>query len=155
LNGLRIMIALLNDWDLKTINNSIYEEDGERRYVVSDVGATFGGTGNSVTRSKNDLKKYAESKFIEKETPEEVDFVMHSRPLFLTAFNIPNYKTRTKMEEVTKHIPRADAKWLGQILAQLSAEQIRDCFRAAGYTDDEVEGYAHVVENRIGELKAL
>jgi hypothetical protein len=59
------------------------------------------------------------------------------------------------MKNVTKHIPPADAKWLGRLLGQLSEEQIRDCFRAAGYTDDEVNGYATEVQKRIAALNAL
>src|ERR1700719_1435883 len=155
LNGLRVMMSLLNNWDLKVINNSIYVVDGERRYVVSDAGATFGKTGNSISRSKSNLKGYEESKFINKETPEEVDFVMHSRPFILTAVNAPNYSRRSNMENVTKHIPRADAKWLGQLLGQLSENQIRDCFRTAGYTDDEIDGYTKEVQRRIAALNAL
>jgi hypothetical protein len=155
LNGLRVMMALVNNWDLKEVNNSIYVVDGEQRYVVSDAGATFGKTGNTATRSKSDLKDYEESKFVEKETPSEIDFVMHSRPLFLAAVDVPNYVERTNMENVTKHIPRADAKWLGQLLGQLSDEQVRDCFRSAGYTAEQVEGYAKEVEKRIAELNAL
>jgi hypothetical protein len=155
LNGLRVMMSLLNNWDLTTINNSIYVVNGERRYLVSDVGASLGRTGNSIGRSKSNLKGYEESKFVEKETPTEVDFTMHSRPLLLTAINVPNYEKRTKIENVTKHIPRADAKWLGQLLGQLTEEQIRDCFRTAGYTSDEVEGYAKEVEKRIAALNAL
>ena len=63
LNGLRIMMALINNWDLKEINNAIYEEKGEgRRYVVSDLGATFGETGNPLTRSKSNLKDYRGTK---------------------------------------------------------------------------------------------
>jgi hypothetical protein len=155
LNGLRVLMALLNNWDLKTINNAIYLVDGEQRYLVSDPGAAFGKTGNSISRSKSDLKGYEESKFIEKETSVEVDFVMHSRPFLPTIVNLPNYKKRSKMEHVTKHIPRADAKWLGHLLGQLSEEQIRDCFRAAGYTPDEVKGFSQEVEKRIAELKAL
>ena len=154
-NGLRVMMSLLNDWDLKNINNSIYVVDGEKRYLVSDAGATFGKTGNNMSRSKSDLKGYEESKFIEKETSDEVDFEMHSRPFLLTAVNLPNYHGRTKMENVTKHIPRTDAKWLAQLLGQLSEEQIRDCFRAAGYTPDEVEGYSKEVQKRIAALNAL
>ena len=154
-SGLRMMMSLLNNWDLKKINNSIYVVDGEQRYLVSDAGATFGKTGNNISRSKSDLKGYEESKFIEKETPAEVDFEMHSRPFLLTAVDVPNYHERTKMENVTKHIPRADAKWLGQLLGQLSEEQIRDCFRAAGYTPDEVEGYSKEVQKRIAALNAL
>jgi hypothetical protein len=155
LNGLRVMMSLLNNWDLKDINNSIYAVGGERRYLVSDVGATFGKTGNSLGRSKSDLKEYEDSKFIEKDTPAEVDFTLHSRPFVLTAINVPNYEKRTKMENVTKHIPPADAKWLGQLLGQLSKEQIRDCFRAAGYSLEEIEGYSQEVEKRIAALKAL
>jgi len=155
LNGLRVMMSLLNNWDLDDSNNSIYAVDGERRYVVSDVGATFGKTGNNFSRSKSDLKGYEESKFIERETPTEVDLEMHSRPFFLTAIDAPNYQKRTNMENVTKHIPRADAKWLGQLLGQLSEEQIRDCFRTAGYTAEEVDGYTKTVQERIAELNAL
>jgi hypothetical protein len=151
LNGLRVMMSMLNNWDLKKTNNSIEEMGGERRYVVTDLGATFGKTGNNFTRSKSALKDYANSKFIKKVTPEYVDFVMHSRPIFLTAM-FPFYYTRARMERITKRIPRADAKWLGQILARLSAEQIRDCFRAGGYTPEEVEGYTKVVQKRIAEL---
>jgi hypothetical protein len=155
LNGLRVMMALVNNWDLTTLNNSIYVVNGEKRYVVSDAGATFGKTGNSITRSKSDLKGYQESKFIEKETPVEIDFTMHSRPLFITAVNVPNYDKRSKIEDVTKHIPREDAKWLGHLLGQLTEEQIRDCFRAAGYTTQEVDGYSKEVGKRIAELNAL
>jgi hypothetical protein len=155
LNGLRVMMSLLNNWDLKTDNNSIYEVDGERRYVVSDVGATFGKTGNTVTRSKSVPDDYAKSKFISKTTPGYIDFTLHSRPLFITAVDVSNYETRSKMDKVTDHIPRADAKWLGQILSQLYVDQIRDCFRAAGYTPEEVEEYTKVVQGRIADLNAL
>ena len=154
-NGLRLMMALLNNWDLSTDNNWVHLVNGERHYLVSDVGASFGNTGNSVTRSKSVLKDYAKSRFIERVTPESVDFVMHSRPLFLTVFDLPNYHHRTRMEQVTKRIPLADARWLGQRLAQLSDEQIRDCFRAADYSPQEVEGYTRVVRERIRELNEL
>ena len=75
--------------------------------------------------------------------------MLHSRPFFLSAINIPNYRDRTRMERITKHIPRADAKWLGRRLAMLSEEQIRDGFRAAGYTHEEIEMYTQAVRKRI------
>jgi hypothetical protein len=154
-NGLRIMMSLLNNWDLKTINNSVYEINGERRYVVSDVGATFGKTGDPASRSKSNLKDYEKSKFIEGEKGGFIDFTMHSRPAFIAAFDAPNYDSRSKMEKVTKHIPQADAKWLGERLSHLSDEQIRDCFRTAGYSPDEVEDYTRVIKDRIAALNAL
>ena len=133
-NGLRVMMALINNWDLKTLNNAVEEVDGERRCVVSDLGASFGKTGNSLSRSKSSEKDYSNSDFIAKVTPTYVDFVMHSRPFFLAAINIPNEIKRGKMEDIPKHIPIDDARSLGKRLAQLSEAQIRDAFRAGGYT---------------------
>jgi hypothetical protein len=155
-NGLRVMMSLLNNWDLKEINNDIYEIDGEHRYVVADVGATFGKTGDPLTRSKSDVKGYEKSKFIE--GPEKggfVDFVLHSRPPLIAAVNAENYKERSRMEKITKHIPHDDARWLGERLSHLTDEQIRDCFRSAGYNADEVEEYTHVIKDRIAALNAL
>jgi hypothetical protein len=155
-NGLRVMMALINNWDLKEINNGVYDEGGaEGRYVVSDLGASLGRTGNNFARSRGVMKDYAETKFIKKVTPESVDFVMHSRPFFLTIINFPNYRFRTRMESVAKHIPIADARWLGNRLGQFSPEQISDCFRAAGFSLAEVEGYTRVVMQRIEALKKL
>jgi len=156
LDGLKTMMALSNNWDLKEINNAIYEEEGGVRYYeVSDVGATFGRTGNPFTRSKSNMKDYRGTKFIQKTALEQVDFSLHSRPFFLAGIDVPNYITRTKMQGIVKKIPRTHAHWVGQLLGRLSAEQIRDCFRAAGYSPDEVEGFATVVQGRIAELNQL
>jgi hypothetical protein len=154
-NGLRVMMALINNWDATTINNSIYAVGGERRYAVTDLGASFGKTGDSVSRSKGNMDDYVKSKFTDKVTKDYVDFVLHSRPLFLTAVDVHNYIHRSDVINVTRHIPLADAKWMGQRLGQLSDEQIRDCFRAAGYSPEEVEGYSKAVQERIAELNAL
>ncbi|MEW6735863.1 MAG: hypothetical protein AB1489_31510, partial [Acidobacteriota bacterium] len=55
LNGLRVMMALINNWDLTERNNSIYYDKQSARlyYVVHDLGATFGKSGNDYSRSKN------------------------------------------------------------------------------------------------------
>ena len=156
LNGLKTMMALINNWDLKEVNNAVYEEgSGARYYEVSDLGATFGRTGNPFTRSKSNLKDYRGAKFIQKTTPEQLDFVLRSRPFFLAVIDVPNYITRTKMQGIVKKIPRTHAHWVGQLLGRLSAEQIRDCFRAAGYSPEEVEGFAAVVQGRVALLNHL
>ena len=138
--GLRVMMALLNNWDLKDINNTIYVADGERRYALTDVGATLGKTGGIASRSKSNPKEYAESRFIDKAAPDFIDFHLDAK---------------SDMQKVTRHVPRADAKWLAQRLAQLSEQQIGDAFRAAGYKDDEVAIYTQAVQKRIAELAAL
>jgi hypothetical protein len=155
-NGLRVMVALINNWDLKEINNGVYNASGaEGRYVISDLGASLGRTGNSFARSRGVMKDYRETKFVKKVTSKDVDLVMHSRPFFLTIFNFPYYRTRTRMESVTEDIPIADARWIGNLLSQFSPEQIRDCFRAAGFMPEEVEGYTRIVIQRIEALKKL
>jgi hypothetical protein len=155
LNGLRVMMSLLNNWDLAETNNAIDSMGGELRYVVADLGATFGNTGNSLTRSKSEPTEYADSPFIETPTSDSVDFVLHSRPFILSAVNVANYRDRTRMEQVTKHIPRADAQWLGRRLAMLSEAQIRDGFRAGGYAPEDIETYTRAMQKRIAELGAL
>ncbi len=155
-NGLRVMMALINNWDLKEVNNAVYDEGSAgQRYVVSDLGASLGRTGNNFCRSKGVMKDYVQTKFVKKVTPDHVDFVMHSRPFFLTIFNFPNYRFRTRMESVTRDIPLADARWLGNLLGQFSTDQIGDCFRAGGFPPAEVEGFTRVVIQRIDALKKL
>ena len=164
LNGLRVMMALLNNWDLKDVNNAIYEEKAkdsdspELHYLVSDLGASFGTAGRSVGPgvSKGNLGSYRKSKFISKKTSEYVDFNAPGRPatLFLLT-STGEYFSRMHMRSIGKHIPRADVRWIGGYLAQLTPQQIRDAFRSAGYSPDQVEGFATVVEKRIAELRNL
>jgi hypothetical protein len=155
-NGLRVMMALVNNWDLKDVNNRVSDTaEGGAQYGITDLGATFGRTGNIVTRSKSVAKDYAETKFIAKVTATHVDFVMQSRPIFPFVFHLPAYRERTRMQDIVKGIPIADARWLGDRLGRLSLEQIRDCFRASGFSPDEVEIYAQTVMQRIGALKGL
>jgi hypothetical protein len=155
LNGLRVMMSLLNNWDLKQVNNAIHAVDGEHHYAISDGGATFGNTGNAMERSKGVPRDYEESEFIAKSTPDFVDFVLHSRPFFLGVFSGSRYQERARMEKITRHIPRADARWLGQRLSMLTDDQIRDGFRAAGYEAADVETLTTTFRRRVAALEAL
>jgi len=155
MNGLKVLMALTNNWDLKELNNAVYTGGGAAHYAISDLGATFGQTGNTIVRSKSNLEEYRETEFIQKISTETVDFVLNSRPIVPLAVNVRYYLTRTQMQGIVKDIPIAHAKWLGHLLGQLSAAQIRDCFRAAGYSPEDVEGFAKVVEKRIAELNQL
>jgi len=154
-NGLRVMMALINNWDLKDINNGDAATAGGRVYSVTDLGSSFGRTGHILHRSKGVATEYAESRFIDKVTPTHVDFVLHSRPFLPTAVHIPNYRVRTRMESIVKDIPLADARWIGGVLGQLSEAQIGDCFRAGGFTPADVATYTQVVMRRIAALKGL
>ena len=93
--------------------------------------------------------------YIAKVTPEYVDFNFPRRPPLLHLFILPSYIHQTRMRWVGNHVPRADAKWLGSLLARLSPEQIRDAFRAAGYPPEKAASFARVVQSRIAELEKL
>ena len=165
LNGLRIMMALVNNWDLKNDNNSIYsdsqigspKDDRYLVYLVSDLGASFGAGGRSwsMTKSKDNLKAYRRSKFIRETSPVYVDFNDPKKPPFLFFLNLPEFILQMQMHWVCRHIPQADARWMGQLLAQLAHGQIIDAFRAAGYTPEEATSYTRVIERRIAELNHL
>ncbi len=162
-NGLRVLMAVINNWDLKDENNAIYREkrgDGDAQevvYMISDLGASFGTTGfeRNHEKAKGNLGSYEKSKFIRKVDGEFVDFDGPSRPSTIVVMNPHEFVSRLNLEWIGRHIPRADAKWMGELLGRLSPEQIRDAFRAGGYSPEEVEGFASVLETRIQDLKRL
>jgi hypothetical protein len=156
-NGLRVLMALMNIWDLKDINNAVYQTEGdqpEQHYIVSDLGASFGTT--YLTRTlKGDLRSYEKSKWILAVTGDRIDFNVPGRPPVTWIVVVPTLIQRLDLVWIGRGIPRADALWLGQLLGRLSPDQIRDAFRASGYSEGEVERFSRVVEQRIAELKRL
>jgi hypothetical protein len=156
LNGLKVLMALINDWDLKEVNNSIYDEPhGEQRYVVSDLGASFGRNSNEYFWSKGDLEGYQRSGFIKAIRPQEVDFVLQHYPFWVPAARMVRCREYGRMEQLVQHIPRTDVMWIGQLLAQLSDTQIGEAFRAAGFSAQEVGGFTLTIRARIAQLSTL
>ncbi len=132
LNGLKIMMEILCNTDLKTANQHVYEVDGvEQRYVAADLGASFGRAGKTFARAKGVLKDYLALPLIKSADTDFVDF------------------------HYFKHVPRADAKWIGGWLAQLSDSQISDAFRASGFSQEEIDGFTKKVREKIDELNQL
>ena len=163
LNGLRTLMALINDWDLTIGNNKVYATDKERHYLVSDLGAAFGKTGWPPSHvpllphaTKSVLKDYEHSRFIRVVTGDIVTFEMHtSAPSFIRMFGRKYFDQYRQVERIEQGIPVRDAVWVGGLLARLKPQQIRDAFRAAGYQPAEVDGFANVVEKRIAALNQL
>ncbi|HXB73784.1 MAG TPA: hypothetical protein VNY05_36435 [Candidatus Acidoferrales bacterium] len=156
LNGLKVVMALINNWDLKDENNAIYQEGSQRIYMISDLGASFGSAGRTWPRekAKDNLDSYSHSKFIRNLTADTVDFQVPARPRWVYLVNPKEYLSRVHLERIGR-VPRGDARWMGQLLARLSSRQIRDAFRASGYSPAEVEGFASVLEQRIAVLTDL
>jgi hypothetical protein len=156
-NGLRVLMAIMNNWDLKDVNNSVYRtrrEPVEDRYVVSDLGGSFGPTGLDWAL-KGKPAEYCSSKWIRSVSAEYVDFNVPSRPAMTSYIDFPELTRRLSLLWLGHHVPRQDARWMGDLLGRLSAQQIHDAFRAAGYPSNEVEELSAALERRIGELKRL
>jgi hypothetical protein len=164
LNGLRVMMALINNWDLKDSNNSIYFADNpgnpsihKRIYVVADLGSSFGTQGATLphSKAKGNLDSYTHSRFVRKVSSSYVDFGVPAAPNLIYIFSPHDYFPHLGQRWIGRGIPRTDVRWMGQILARLSPNQIRDAFRAAGYSPQEVDGFTEVLRNRIAVLEDL
>lgn len=158
-NGLRVMMAVMNNWDLKDVNNAVLEDENSGRdiFLVSDVGSSFATNGLSWSkgRSKGDVGTFEKSTFITRKTDSKVDFGTPAAPAFVDALNVKQYTMRHDLEWIGHEIPIGDARWIGSLLKQLSHAQLIDAFRAGQFTPDETERYVRLMESRIRELAEL
>ena len=145
LKGLIVMMALINNWDLKDSNNkviyvpaSLTGGQDELHYILSDIGATFGKTGNFLSRNRNSAKDFAKSKFV-------------------TGFEGNNVKFSYsgKNSGLMNGITVEDAKWIGGFLNKLSDQQLQDVFRAANFSPEEVQLLSQALRQRISQLSSL
>jgi hypothetical protein len=151
LQGLKVLMALMENWDLKDSNNRILVvRNGGRselHYIVSDLGTTFGKTGGqkspiafikSIKGSRNEPDDFANDEFIDgvEGTRVRLDY-------------------SGKNSGIMRNITIADAKWIGSWLSRLSDRQIQDAFRASNYSAQEVQILAQAVRKRIRELTSL
>jgi hypothetical protein len=151
LQSLKVLMALMENWDLKDDNNRILavtrNGNTELHYIVSDLGTTFGKTGGqnspmafirSVKGSRNEPEDYVEDAFIKS-----------------VEGNMVRLDYSGKNADMMRNISVADARWIGGWLARLSEKQIQDAFRAANYNADEVRMLTGAVRKRIKELVDL
>lgn len=147
--GLKVMMALINNWDLKDSNNKILRvrdpnsQADDLDYIISDLGATFGKSGGMpfvwrITRSRNKPSDFAKSKFINKVKGDRVYFGFQN-------------KNRKMFGDITV----AQANWIGMLLARLSPAQIGDAFRAANYNPQQAQMLTDALRFRISELVKL
>jgi hypothetical protein len=139
--GLKILMIMINNWDMKDDNNEILatrnESTGENelRYIISDLGGSFGKTGGFFSRSRNEPKDYVKADFIKAVNGDVIAF---------------NYSG--KNQKLFENMTVADARWLSDRFKGLSDEQIKDAFRAANYTPEEVDTLTAALKARIAAL---
>jgi len=159
LDGLKVLMALLKNWDVKSANNEIARPIGNgnvRVYYVSDLGATFGQTGTwlhriplfidapatygfAASKAKGDPEAFADEKFIKDVEDGNVSF----------------YQRRLRGRRLVEDVPVTHARWMGNLLGRLSNKQLTDAFRAGGFNHDEVAQYVRVLRERIKQLQNL
>jgi hypothetical protein len=143
--GLIVAQIILNNWDLKTENNKIYQDaGGGRRFMVRDLGASLGeakqqklfkllGIRNN-QGTKNDLEGFERQGFFERGSDGKVKFAYDGiqEPLF-------------------NSVSSADIVWTCQWLSKLSDAQWNDAFRAAGYDDAKRARYIAKLKAKIAQ----
>jgi len=161
LNGLKTMMVVLNNWDPFKKNNRVLHDknSGEANYTVTDLGATMGAAaGIGGGRSKNNVRDYERQRFVSRVDGRNVKFNYDVKPKKLGLLSIvypPYYLRQRKATNTLQKVPVEHAAWMGGVLSQLSDEQLRDSFRAAGYDRATQDAYVRALRKRINELNGL
>ena len=152
--GLIAANILINSWDWKTSNNKIYRVAGAspaQRYVVRDLGASFGKTEPSRLLwvlpipmrgfgqgTRNNIDDFESQRFIEHVDEEEIDFGFHSI-----------------YGSVVDLVRPSDVRWMAGLLNRVSDEQWDDAFRAAEYSPDVRARFIRKIKAKIAEGLAV
>ncbi len=146
LQGLKIMMVFLTNWDLLDLQNKVIRVDNggviEHQFIISDLGATFGKLGNNnlpfffrLGRKTNDPGTWYEAGFVSGVKEGLIDFDFKG-------------KGRSLMDDITVE----QGHWLATRLAQLSDKQLDDAFRAANYGPEDIKLLRQGVRERTTEL---
>ena len=151
--GLIVAQLVLNNWDMKTTNNRLYEATDaaavpRRQYLVRDVGSSLGhsrqfrlfamlGTRGS-QGSKNDLDDFEQQGFIEKVEGDKVDF---------------DY--RGMNQPLVDTVSVADVIWACEQLAKIPDGHWQAAFKAGAYPQADADRYIAKIKAKIAQGLAL
>ena len=140
--GLMVMMIMLNNSDLKSAQNVIYDlkqprEGAQRWYVVRDLGHSFGETGK-FRADRNDVVEFETEAFTKGVENGKVKF---------------NWSGFHK--ELVSDLAPGDVHWTCERLGRLSDRQWADAFRAGGYDPALAERYIRRFKQKIAEGLAL
>jgi hypothetical protein len=142
LSGLLILTAALHHWDLKHDNTAIVQVRRQDRlevlYLFSDLGSTFGkmeGLPRVVSgRDRWNLEAYRAEPLVDAVRDGKVHL---------------NHDGTASVEPV----PLEHARWFATLAAQLTPDQVRRAFEAAGASADERDGFSARFLEKIRELQ--
>jgi hypothetical protein len=151
LNGLKVIIMLVSNWDNKDVrdvkrgsNTEIFQyplsNGAEDRYLVTDWGGSMGKWGGYLGRSKWDCKGYNQ------QTPSFVKGVKGDN--FVWGYSGQH------TEDFREGIRIGDLRWLNQYLGRITDDQLRDGLQASGAPPEDVACFAKAVRERINQIKS-
>jgi hypothetical protein len=158
--GLKVMMALLNNWDLKTLNNDILtlkKDHGPDIYYVADLGATFGMTHTFLNKTLlfNDMPPMAGFFSTGKAKGNPSDFANEKFIKEVRGGRVYFNTYRTRIRKALDGVSVENARWIGGILGRLSDKQLSDAFTASGYKPSETALYVSALRTRIIALQRL
>lgn len=138
INGLKLLLMLVSNWDVKTSNTAVVEVNGGRHYVITDWGASMGKTGDITSRSKWDCNGYAKQseKFIDGVENGFVDF---------------NYDGK-RGSVVSNGIRIEDVKWFADRMIGITDAQLRIAAESSGANPEEATCYVNAIRHRLTQL---
>lgn len=151
--GLIVAQLILNNWDLKTANNRLYEATDpsakpQRLYMVRDVGASLGhskqahffkmlGTMGS-QGTKHDIEGFEQQGFIKSVDGDRVSF---------------DY--RGYNQKLVDRVTVANVIWACEQMAKIPEGHLQAAFKAGAFTEDETARYIKKIKEKIAQGLAL
>ncbi len=139
LNGLKLALLLVANWDVKTANSAMFETAGRRYSAISDWGASMGDPAaiepterkwncQAFNRQTRRLMGGVEGGFVQ--------------------FNYSHYASRHE-SALSNGIPVADLKWFMARMSRLTDAQIRAGLLASGATPEEARCFTGALRERL------
>jgi hypothetical protein len=151
--GLIVAQLVLNNWDMKTSNNRLYEATDptalpRRQFMVRDVGSSLGhskqfrlfamlGT-RGAQGSKNNVDDFEQQGFIEKVEDDKIRF---------------DY--RGMNQQLVDSVTVADVIWACEQLAKIPDGQWQAAFKAGWYPPEHADRYIRKIKEKIAQGLAL
>jgi hypothetical protein len=155
--------VLVGNWDTQRKNHAIYYVKNsaggvEAWYADKDVGSGFGTvheSGGLIRKrpTRWNVNDYRKCRFVvwDKDRPNQE---VAGDTIHFDFGVSPNLENEKQVLKACSDVSKADAKaFVEQVLNKIPEEAIREAFRTAGATPEEVDGFTTALLSRIQELR--
>lgn len=141
LSGLLVLMIMVNNWDLKSAQNSIYQVNPDTRdehdwYMVRDLGAALGRSGWATYGTKDDPAAFEQEPFIRGVKGNRVEF---------------GFEGAWLEPQILNSVTPDDVRWVSGLLGRLTPKQWNDAFRSVGYSEAQADRYIRRLQQKVAE----